>query len=94
MLVKTQMDIVKGDIEAVTSSGTVIIKNAILNANTGTPVRLDKKYMPHERGSLLSSVQLVVPMLTLTREECYDLPYAMQTEIRKKLSSTQKDVNK
>jgi predicted GIY-YIG superfamily endonuclease len=93
MFVKIQADIVKGDIETVTSSGTVIIKNAILNANTGAPARLEKRYMTHERGSLLSSIQMVAPMLTLTREECHDLPYAMQAEIRKKLSSTQKEVS-
>ena len=90
MRIGIDANIVKGDVADVTSTGTVILKNVVFNADTGTPATPEGLTFRSERGSLLSSVQIVIPTITLTREQTYSLPTYMQAEIRRKVSETQR----
>ena len=90
MLIRFDADIVKGEVADVTHSGTVILRDVVLNANTGTTVTPEGLSLRSERGSLLSSAQVVIPTITLTREQVYSLPTYMQVEIRRKADKIRK----
>ena len=90
MLIRIDANIVKGDVADVTSDGTVILRNVILNADTGTVATPEGLTFRSERGSLLSSAQIVIPAITLTREQVYSLPTYMQVEITRKTNEARK----
>lgn len=91
MRIGVDANIVKGDIETVTLSETVILKNVILNINTGSKAQLKDSDFRSETGTFLGSAQIVVPTITLPREQIYSLPTFMQTEIRKKVDELRRE---
>ena len=90
MLINIDADIVKGDVKEVTLGGTVILNNVVLSINTGAKAKLNDSSFRSEIGTVLSSAQIVVPTITMTREHIYSLPVYMQTEIRKKADELKK----
>ena len=91
MRIGTDADIVKGDVSEVTSSGTVILKNVVLSINTGSRATLKDSSFRSEVGTFLSSAQIVIPTVTMPREQTYSLPTYMQTEIRKKVDELRRE---
>ena len=90
MRIGIDANIVKGDIADVTASGAVILKNVVFNADTGTTAIPEGLAFRTERGSLLSSVQIVIPTMTLTRDQVYSLPTYMQVDIKRKAEEAKK----
>lgn len=93
MNIGVNANIVKGDIETVTPSETVILKNVVLNIDTGSKAILKDSSFRSETGTFLSSAQIVIPVMTITREQVYSLPTYMQAEIRKKVDKAKKKGN-
>ena len=90
MRIEVDTDIVKGDIKEVTASGTVILNNVVLSINTGSKAFPKNSSFRSETGAFLSSAQIVIPTVTMPREQIYSLPVYMQTEIRKKVDEAKK----